>query len=498
MEGRKLFNTRLAAVMLAAVMAAVSLTGCTAVKKASKAASYETALFSAEKPMTIDIEIAADQWKDIIDNAVNKQWHSCDITVNGTKYENVGIRTKGASSLDSISNDRYSFKVKFNKYVKGQKCFGLDKLCLNNNYGDATNMKEALVYDMFRFLDADASLYNYAKLTVNGKYFGVYLALEAVDKSFMKRNYGLKTGAMYKPGAEAGGKDEKWDESAWENWDESDWDEEAFVAGGGSDLKYIDDNLESYYSIWPTQVNQTNDKDHKRVIEALKNIGEQNNLEQYLDIEKVIRYMAVHNFSVNHDSLSGEGDHNYYLHERDGKLSIVPWDYNLCLGAYEIEENEDHAETASDVVNYPIDDHWRITNFFDGILDHEEYRAKYHECYQKLIDEYVRGGGFEQFYIRTRTNIDDLVKTDPHALYTYAEYDAAAKMLKEIVALRGSSVKGQLGGTIASTKAAQKASPDKLINADKIDLQVMGSDMGNYEMDDWLNTIENGGDQNGN
>ena len=40
------------------------------------------------------------------------------------------------------------------QYVDGQTCFGLDKLVLNNNYADATSMKEALVYDMYQYLDA--------------------------------------------------------------------------------------------------------------------------------------------------------------------------------------------------------------------------------------------------------------------------------------------------------------------------------------------------------
>ena len=63
--------------------------------------------------------------------------------------------------------------------MDGQTCFGLDKLILNNNYADATNMKEALIYDMYQYLGADASLYNYAEISVNGEYWGVYLALEA-------------------------------------------------------------------------------------------------------------------------------------------------------------------------------------------------------------------------------------------------------------------------------------------------------------------------------
>lgn len=48
-------------------------------------------------------------------------------------------------------------------------------------------------------LDADASLYNYANLSVNDNYWGVYLALEGVQDSFMLRNYGTQDGELYKP-----------------------------------------------------------------------------------------------------------------------------------------------------------------------------------------------------------------------------------------------------------------------------------------------------------
>ena len=38
---------------------------------------------------------------------------------------------------------------------------------------------------------------------------------------------------------------------------------------------------------------------------ALKNISQGTDLESYMDIDNLLRYMAVHVFSVNEDSLSG-------------------------------------------------------------------------------------------------------------------------------------------------------------------------------------------------
>ena len=167
------------------------------------AMEYESKLFDTDQIMDIDILMDEDDWNDMLENAISEEYYSCDVVVNGKTFYSVGIRPKGNTSLSSIVNDpdtdRYSFKLEFDHYIEGQTCYGLDKLILNNNYADATNMKEAIVYDMYQYLGVDASLYNYAKISVNGDYRGVYLALEAVEDSFMLRNYGTEDGNLYKP-----------------------------------------------------------------------------------------------------------------------------------------------------------------------------------------------------------------------------------------------------------------------------------------------------------
>ncbi|MBR4831901.1 MAG: CotH kinase family protein, partial [Butyrivibrio sp.] len=173
---------------------------------------YETKLFNTDEVINIDIRMDAEEWDSMLENAMSEEYYVCDVDINGKTLEYVGIRPKGNTSLSAIAmnseTDRYSLKLEFDHYVDDQTCFGLDKLILNNNYADATNMKEAIIYDMFQYLGATASLYNYAKVSVNGEYWGVYLALEGVEESFMARNFGTKKGYLYKPDSmEMGGGD---------------------------------------------------------------------------------------------------------------------------------------------------------------------------------------------------------------------------------------------------------------------------------------------------
>lgn len=417
------------------------------------------------------------------------------------------IRPKGNTSLTSIANDpttdRYSFKLEFDHYVDGQTCFGLDKLILNNNYADATNMKEALIYDMYQYLGADATLYNYAKLSVNGEYWGVYLALEAVEDSFLLRNYGVQDGELYKPdsmniggGGEPGG-DFKADDMDFGDLDLGDMtppdrnaapaeqktaaagerpaDDFGFgggkggfsMSGGGADLNYTDDELDSYETIWDGEITDTTKADHKRVVTALKNISEGNALEDYMDVDNLLRYMAVHVFSVNEDSLSGSMAHNYYLYEAGGKLNLIPWNYNLALGGM------GRSNDATSVVNDAIDNAFSGTTFFDTLMENETYHSQYYAYLQQLVSEYIGGGGFDAFYTRVRSQIDALVESAPTAFYSYDEYLTAAETLYQVVKLRGQSIQGQLDGTIPSTEAAQRTS-DALVDASALDLSAMG------------------------
>lgn len=470
------------------------------------AMEYESRLFNTDEVLTVNLLMDGDDWQSLLDNAINEEYVSCDVEVAGETFCRVGVRAKGNTSLSSIvsdpTTDRYSLKLEFDRYVDGQTCFGLDKLILNNSYADATYMKEALVYDMFACLGADASLYSYARVSVNGEYWGLYLALEAVEDSFLLRSYGTGSGALYKPDSMNGGgpgggapdgmrggrggrapddmQQPEPDGDAGAQRPEGaqfpggqrpeggfpDMGGGGMFGGGGANLNYTDDELDSYSTIWEGEVTDSGRADHRRVVTALKNIAQGSDLERYMDIDNLLRYMAVHIFSVNEDSLSGSMAHNYYLYESGGRLNLLPWDYNLALGGM------GRGSGATDVINSPIDDAWSGTAFFDALLADEDLHAAYYAAMEQVAD-YLENGAFEEFYTRTRGLIDELVAADPTAFYTYEEYQTAAETLRQVVTLRGQSIRGQLEGTIPSTSDAQRNS-DALIDGSHLDLTAMG------------------------
>ena len=134
---------------------------------------------------------------------------------------------------------------------------------------------------------------------------------------------------------------------------------------------------------------------------------------------------------------------------------------------------------ATSMINDTIDTPFSGTDFFDALLENEEYLERYHAYLQQLVDEYVNGGRFDEVYGRIRSQIDALVGEDPNASYTYEEYETAAGILYEVVNLRAESISGQLDGTIPSTDAGQKQDSSSLVDASHIDVEAMGQfDMG--------------------
>ena len=525
--------------ILAALLAFALTIGCLGLSTPAKAVTmgYEARLFDTSTVHTIDIVI--DDWQGFLDTCESEEYTICDLVIDGEAVQNVGIRGKGNTSLSSVSSmdsDRYSFKVEFDQYTDGGNYYGLDKLSLNNLIYDNTMMKDYLVYQMMLEFGAAAPLCSFVYLTVNGEDFGLYLAAEGVEDSFLERNYGTDHGVVYKPdsmnfgGGRGNGKDfrmddfmpqdaesspampqtsegfdpfsmqpggfdssamipEDFDPSAmnFEGFDSSTTTPEGFdpasAAPGGFDpmgggfggmgssdvkLQYIDDDPGSYSSIFDSAKTPVTDADKQRLIQALKALSEQADIETAVDVDAALRYFVVHNYAVNGDSYTGTMVHNYYLYEQDGKLSMLPWDYNLAFGTF-------HGNQATSSVNDPIDTPLSTgasdRPMIDWLLENEEYRNQYHTYFSQFLDTVDIQAIIDQAYAL----ISPFVEKDPTKFCTYEEFQSGVETLKTFCSLRSESILGQLDGTIPSTADGQQADASGLIDASDLNISSMGS-----------------------
>lgn len=170
------------------------------IHKSSSVPGYENRLFDTTKVHTVNIVM--NKWDEFIESCTNEEYARCSVIIDNEAYKNVAIRAKGNTSLSNVQNygnDRYSFKIEFDHYDGTNTYYGLDKLSLNNIIQDNTYMKDYLTYQMMGCFGVSAPLCSYVQILVNGEEWGLYLAVEGVEESFLSRNYGNDFGELYKP-----------------------------------------------------------------------------------------------------------------------------------------------------------------------------------------------------------------------------------------------------------------------------------------------------------
>ncbi len=187
--------------VMAVIITALFMNGeALGIQSAERVMGYESRLFDYTQVHTIDL--VAEGWEEFLETCTDEEYITCAAVIDGEAYRNIAIRAKGNTSLSSVKsygNNRYSFKLEFDHYDSSTTYHGLDKLCLNNLIQDNTLMKDFLVYQMMGDMGVPAPLCSYAYVTVNGEDWGLYLAVEAVEESFLQRNYGSDYGDLYKP-----------------------------------------------------------------------------------------------------------------------------------------------------------------------------------------------------------------------------------------------------------------------------------------------------------
>ena len=212
-----------------------------------------------------------------------------------------------------------------------------------------------------------------------------------------------------------------------------------FGGMGAADVKlqYVDDNADSYTNIWNNAKTDITKADQNRLIQSLKKLSANEDIESVVDVEQVIRYFVVHNYVCNGDSYTGAMIHNYYLYEEDGRMAMIPWDYNLAFGTFQ-------AGNAQSTVNTPIDAPVSGSSedrpMWNWIVANEEYIEQYHQYYA----EFMSTVDVESIIDNAYTLIKPYVEKDPTAFYSVEEFEKGVEAMRQFCTLRSESISMQL------------------------------------------------------
>jgi spore coat protein CotH len=116
------------------------------------------------------------------------------------EYSNVGIHLKGGAGSFRKLDDRPSLTLNFDRFKKGQRFHGLDKIYLNNSVQDPTLMTEAICGELFRQAGVPAGRATQAHVFLNGRDLGLYVLKEGFNRRFLQPYFGNTKGRLYEGG----------------------------------------------------------------------------------------------------------------------------------------------------------------------------------------------------------------------------------------------------------------------------------------------------------
>lgn len=257
--------------------------------------------FREDKVHEMNIEINPADWAAVLENPLDKEYYHVNVTIDGAVLEDVGIHTRGVTSLQIAADDgrgRLPLKLKFDKYVKGRKFMGLDELALDNSVCDPSYLRQYSGYEIYRLMGVPVPFVTFFNVSLNGKPHAFYVGIEKVDDSFLKRAFGTKKNNLYKAEFDAN----------------------------------LSPNM-SFYSLEQKKGGDESRADLQRLIEAIDNtpLGEKGEISQYIDTDLLLRIFATDVVIHNWDGYAGETCHNYYLYDTEGGFKMIPWDMDATF-----------------------------------------------------------------------------------------------------------------------------------------------------------------------
>ena len=270
-------------------------------------------IFDESVIRTYELDVAADDWQWLNDNATMEMYVPATLHFEGETYGEIGIRYKGGygslyTCFDSEGNricDKLSVKIAFDEYDEEGRFHQLKKLNFHSMEADPSHMHDAIVYKLFRDQDVPAPRTAYARLLVNGELLGLFAVIEQIDGRF--------TRARFPDGGEGNLYKEVWPEHTTEQ-------------------PYLD-ALETNEDEQPSADKMV------RFAQALAAAGEEGFagvIDEWMDPDQLMRYMAVARLADSWDDIvafycaGGPPcfNHNYYWYESasEDRVWLIAWD----------------------------------------------------------------------------------------------------------------------------------------------------------------------------
>ncbi len=330
-------------------------------------------------------------------------------TINGVRFDSVGVRYKGNSSYFRSRKETFKklpINVKLDYKIKTQKLKdGQSTVKLSNAFLDPSFIRDPLAYQLIRSY-MPAPLCNFTKVYINNLFYGVYVNTESIDGNFLQKHFQTTTGFLVKCDPD--------------NWKRV-RSQSGCPKGENASLAYLNDSPGCYDAFYEVD-DAASWKPLLNIIRVLNKTPDQ--VESVLDIDQTLWMHALNNVIVNLDSYTGSLSHNYYLWiDTTGVGHPLIWDLNMAFGGWRRNFSFEQMKDDELIQFSPLAEFDNPKRpLISKLLRTPLYRKLYLAHMRTIVKEYLENGEWLKEGQAMMKEIDPLVKKDSLKLYSYEDF----------------------------------------------------------------------------
>ena len=372
----------------------------------------------------VRITMSAQDWSTLRARYQEDTRYDATLSFDGETIANCTVRSRGSGTRNS---SKPGLRVDFYRKISTQRFHGFRTLIVDNMYNDASFVREQLAFEVFHEMGIRAPRESFARLTVNGEYWGLYAIIEPIDEVFVRTHVDSGKGDLYDyevppldPVVPAG------------------WD---FTLNRGTTI--------GGYVPLPFDPETNEDSlDAEALLGFIRTVTEGRDetfverISEFVDPRALLTYYAVEGATAEVDGLTSFfGVNNFYLYRRDGtrRFEFFPWDHDFNF------------TDANQSIYHGI----RRNRLIERLLADDAMNAYYRDTLKSVVDRFVNPAWINPRIDAMVALIRESVAQDTKRrdAGSMTPFDDAVAQIRAVAAGRGASVDEQLAAKVRTRVA---------------------------------------------
>lgn len=356
----------------------------------------------------VDIRILSSDYR-ALTSSREKAPYTVTVSAAGAEADIATINIRGNSSRDfglASPTKRIPFELKFSEVGSFG---GIENKSVKfiNSFYPYRLIAEYLALDLFDYAGIPTPAHSLAFIRFNDVDFGLYIAVEDINKTFLKKRYAEPLNSAYKSTI---------DEEKREEFIDSKWFGHLFEKVSG-------------------------DTEIDRLQELISALDRGEGYEELINIDEWLRYFACVAVTGADGSILTE-QNNFALYDNDGRYDLIPWDLSEAFSGRRMPDSIDRYFSRRKEED--------PTPLFDLLMRNQSYKEQYHAYIREFTEGFLSPKAITARYDAILDAISPYLPRDHSILLNY---DNALSDLRSDSAETYSNLRYMLGEYYDNIKA---------------------------------------------